>query len=92
MKPYPTLVNVRERKPIGKKVKNINRVERTLKLLVYLSNWRTIKEVANHLQISDRTVQRYFKMLLNLGFIVETNSGVHYVHKIKNVKEFFDIQ
>ena len=88
---YPTLTNVRERQASACPVKNYGRVERTLKLIVFLSRWRTIKECAEHLNVSKKTIHRYISMLIQLGFVIETNYGCHYVHKIKNIQNFFDL-
>ena len=77
------------RKKCGGPVKNIGRVERTLKLIIYLSEWRTIKECTNHIQVTPRSIQRYFKMLVDLGFIVEAAHGGVYAHRIKNIRSFF---
>lgn len=76
----------------GNEVKNISRVKRTLKLIIYLSEWRTIRQCAKHIEVSERTIQRYFKMLLNLGFTMERDVYHRYVHRITNFKEYFNIE
>jgi hypothetical protein len=82
--------NVREREAIGLKVSNIGRVERTLKLIIFLKEWHTINECCTHISVSERTIQRYFTMLMNLGFRLETNFGMFYAFRLKNVKEYFE--
>lgn len=84
--------NIKQRLASGNDVRNIGRVQRTLKLIVYLSEWRTIKQCAKHIEVSERSIQRYFKMLLNLGFTMERDTWHRYVHRISNVKEYFNIK
>lgn len=83
--------NIQIRVATGNEVRNIGRVQRTLKLIIYLSEWRTIKQCAKHIEVSERTIQRYFKMLLNLGFTMERDTYHRYVHRITNLKEYFKI-
>lgn len=78
-----------ERQSSGEPVKNIGRVNRTLKLIVFLSEWRTIKECAIHIEVHERTIQRYIKMFINLGFKVHRRTGRFYAHRIINIEEYF---
>lgn len=87
-----TRTNIRQRFATGNEVQNIGRIKRSLKLIIYLSDWRTIKQCAKHIEVSDRSIQRYFKMLINLGFIMETNHYWGATHRITNVKEYFNIK
>lgn len=85
-------MNIRQRFATGKEVQNIGRIKRSLKLIIFLSNWRTIKQCAEHIKVSERSIQRYFKMYLNLGFKMETNHYHRSTHKITNTKEYFNIK
>lgn len=86
------IVNVHKREYVGKDVINTRRVERTLRLIVFLSEWHTIKECAVFLNVSQRSIQRYFKMLIGFGFDIVTNRGRFYVHRIVNIREYFKIE
>lgn len=75
----------------GGKVRNTRRVERTLKLIVFLRNWQTINECAEKIAVSPRSIHRYLNMLTDLGFIVEIKHGKRSGYRIKNIKEFFGL-
>lgn len=83
------ICNVRQREKYSQRDKTIGRVERTLKLIVFLNDWHTIKECSAHIGVSERSIQRYFNMLIDLGFIVETNYGMFYASRIANVASYF---
>lgn len=76
----------------AKEVSNITRVKRCLMLIIFLSEWRTIKQIANHLDITERTVQRYFNLLVNLGFEIDVRHKIINSYRLRNLKGFFGIQ
>jgi predicted DNA-binding transcriptional regulator YafY len=84
-----TIVSIRDREPFGEPVSNSGRVERTLKLIKFLREWRTIKECAEHIKVTTRSIQRYFQLLMNLGFRLQYNSGCFYAFRICNIDEYF---
>ena len=83
---------IRKCSPIGKEPKNMGRIKRTLDLILFLSTWRTIGECALHIQVSERSIQRYFQLLMHLGFELEKHTGRFYAYRITNIKDFFGIK
>lgn len=74
-----------------REIQNSGRVERLIKLIVYLQEFRTKKQIANHLDLSIKSVNRYIHLLLKLGFTVDRRMQKYYSFKITNAKEFFKI-
>lgn len=76
--------------PNNSKIPNIGRVQRILKLIVYLNNqWQSIAHIANHLQVSKKSVQRYIQLLIRLGFTVERGYKKLTYYSITNAQQFF---
>ncbi len=73
-------------------IPNINRVQRILNLIVFLSDYRTRKQIAQHLGISVKTVNRYINLLTVLGFDVDRMFGKYHSYKITNAKDYFKIK
>mgnify|MGYP003462710565 CR=1 FL=1 len=73
-------------------IPNTNRVERILNLIVFLNQYRTRKQIAQHLGISYKTVGRYINLLTVLGFEVDRMFGKYNSFKILNTKEFFKLE
>ncbi|HYG17165.1 MAG TPA: HTH domain-containing protein [Bacteroidia bacterium] len=71
------------------KIANIGRVERILKLIVYLNQWRSIAEIASHVQVSKKSVHRYTQLLTRLGFEIERGHRKYIYYRITNTKQFF---
>ncbi|WP_422858890.1 hypothetical protein ACOKFD_16285 [Flagellimonas sp. S174] len=88
----PKHLNIRKREFNGKPIKNTRRVERVLKLIKFLSGFKTIREIKNHLEIHEKSVQRYLNLLVQLGFDVEVRMGKYHAYRITNIKEFFEIE
>jgi predicted DNA-binding transcriptional regulator YafY len=84
--------NVRKREFEYSKVLNNGRVDRVLKLIVFLSEFRTISQCSEHLNVSKKTISRMFNLLHSVGFEFETNFGRCYATRITNTKSFFDIK
>lgn len=78
-------------KGTNKEIENTTRVERLLRLLVYLQEFRTKKQIAAHLGLSIKSVNRYIHLVLKLGFTVERRMQKYYSFKITNTKQFFKI-
>lgn len=83
--------NIRKREFYGKPIGNTRRVERVLKLIVFLNDFKTIREIKNHLGIHEKSVQRYFNLLIQLGFDVEVRMGKYHSYRITNVRDFFKV-
>lgn len=81
--------NIRKRSFTGKKIENTKRVERVLSLIKYLNEFRAIKEIAIHLNIHRKSVNRYLNLLCQLGFDVEVSHSKYHYYKITNIKEYF---
>lgn len=78
--------------PNNSKIPNIGRVQRILKLIMYLNNqWQSIAQIAHHLQISKKSVQRYIQLLIHLGFTVERGHKKYIYYRITNTKQFFGL-
>lgn len=76
-----------------KSIKNTRRVERTLKLIQFLNKGKTIKQIAKHLEIHEKSVNRYFNLLLQFGIKVEkAYTRKENLYKVTNLKEFFKIE
>ena len=73
-------------------IPNINRVQRILNLIVFLSDHRTRKQIAQHLNISVKTVSRYINLLTVLGFDVDIMFTKEHCYKITNSKDYFKIK
>ena len=73
-------------------IPHIGRVERILKLIVYLNQWRTIADIANHIQVSKKSVQRYTQLLARLGFAVERGHKKYIYYRITNTPQFFGLK
>jgi len=76
----------------GNPIRNTRRVERVISIITYLSEYRTIKEMASLLKIHQKSVHRYLNLLVQLGFDVEVAySGRYNLYKVSNVKEYFNV-
>lgn len=77
-----------------KTIKNTRRVERTLKLIKFLNTGKTIKQIAKHLEIHEKSVNRYLNLLMQLGIKVEYAHTRQYgnLYRVSNTKEFFNIE
>ena len=71
-------------------IRNTGRVERVLKLIIFMSRFRTIKEIANHLEIHRKSVHRYINMLTQLGFEIQYIESKRFQYRIGNVKSYFN--
>ena len=86
-------VRTRERRTPMASVRNTRRVERTLKLITLLSDWNSIREIAEHLQIHPKSVNRYLNMLVDLGFEVQWSwKGRYNYYRTGNAKEYFRLE
>lgn len=76
------------------KIRNTRRVERTLKLLVFLNdiNGRTIKDCSNQIGVHEKTVFNYLNLFIQLGFIIEIIQRKRNYYRISNLKEYFKIE
>ena len=77
-----------------KPVTNTRRVERTLQLVAFLSDWHTIKEIAHYLDIHYKSTFRYLNMLTGLGSTLESAKlgGGKKVYRITNAKAYFNLE
>ena len=73
-------------------IPNTGRVERVLKLIVFLNEWQYIGEIAEHLQVSKKSVHRYIALLVKLGFDLEQLPYYRILYRIANTKEFFNFK
>lgn len=76
---------------------NTRRVERTLKILAHLSDWRSIKACSEEIGVHQKSIFRYLNMLVILGFVVEvtrlrTIEGMRNHYRVVNQKEYFNIK
>lgn len=75
-------------KPIG----NTRRVKRVLRLIKYLNEFRSIRQIASHLELHEKSVNRYLILLVQLGFKVEVGYKKYTYFRIVNTKEFFNLE
>lgn len=87
-----TIVITGNREFRGKPIQNTKRVERVLKIILFLKEFRSIREIAKHLDIHEKSVQRYLNLLIQLGFKVQRGHKKYAYYKITNTKEFFNIE
>lgn len=79
-------------RPSTMEIPNTRRVERVLKMITYLSDWRTSDECKTHLGISEKSVGRYFTVLVNLGFeLLHHRTRDYSAFKIQNASSYFDL-
>ena len=72
----------------------INKVERLLKLLIWLSSgrWYRLEELCERLQLSERSVYRYVAAIRGAGLIVEMENSGYRIRKIEpRIKELSDL-
>lgn len=86
--------NFRPRQYKANSIGNTRRVERTIKLIQFLNTGKTIRQIAKHLEIHEKSVNRYLNLLVQFGFMVEWGSikGGYHIYRISNTKEFFKIE
>ncbi len=82
---------IRKREFNGKPINNTRRVQRVLKLIKFLNDFKTIREIKDCLGIHEKSVQRYLNLLVQLGFDVEVKFGKYYSYRITNTKSFFKV-
>jgi predicted DNA-binding transcriptional regulator YafY len=87
----PSRPIIRKREFRGKPINNTRRVERVLKLIKFLSEFRTIREINKHLEIHEKSVQRYLNLMVQLGFDVEVRMGKYHSYRITNTQEYFEV-
>lgn len=77
-----------------KEIRNTRRVERTLKLIVFLNdtNGKTIKECSIEIGVHEKTVFNYLNLFKQLGFIIEVIHIKRNYYRIFNLKEYFKIE
>lgn len=91
--PTNNIIITRKRVFNGTPIRNTKRVERVLKLIIWLQEYHTIKEIANSLKIHEKSVNRYLNLLVQLGFEVEVGHKRAYnYYRITNAKAFFKIE
>jgi len=73
-------------------IPNTGRVVRVLKLIVFLGEWRNLNEMADHLQVSKKSIHRYIQLLVKLGFELEHLVSRYNLYRITNTKAFFKIK
>ena len=73
-------------------VKSLHRVERIIKLIAYLQDERTYKDISEHLGISYKSSTRYINSLVELGFEVQRIFDKHHSFKILNTATFLNIK
>lgn len=71
-------------------IRNTGRVERVLKLIKFLSSFRTVNDISMHLDIHRKSVHRYLNMLTQLGFEIEIIQSKRYQYRISNIKSYFN--
>lgn len=84
--------HVRIREFTGNRINNTRRVERVLRLIKFLSNNRSIKEISKHLDIHPKSVNRYLNLMVQLGFEVEVRHKKYSYYRINNIKEYFETE
>lgn len=72
-----------------KPIPNSDRVRRIIRLVQYLNDWRSAKQIANHLEISTKSVYRYIDLLVDLGFKVQRGHKKYIYYRVVEVDEFF---
>lgn len=82
---------IRKRVFNGKPISNTRRVVRTLELIKYLSEFRTIRQIKILFGIHEKSVQRSLNLMVQLGFEVEVKYSKYHGYRIANVKEYFGV-
>lgn len=88
-------MNVLKRTVPHKEAAHASRVRRVILLITFMQKWRTVKECANHLEVSTRSVHRYFNLLTNFGFIVEMKRRDPFyrlTYRLTNTIEVFKVE
>ena len=87
-------VRTRQRRNPAAPIPNTRRVERTLRLVAFLSSdWRNIKAMVEHLEVHPKSINRYLNMLTDLGFEVQWSwKGRYYYYRIVNTKKYFHLE
>lgn len=83
----PRIIRLRELR--GNLISNTRRVGRVLSLIKFLSDFRSIKDIAKHLDIHHKSVNRYLNLLVQLGFKIEVGFGKYHLYRIINVQDVF---
>lgn len=76
-------------KKSSEKIRNKGRVERSLELIKFLSEFRTVSECANHISVHRKSVHRYFNLFTQLGFKIEILPQYRHKYRIMNLENFF---
>lgn len=78
---------------ISNEIRNTRRVDRTLKLLVFLNdiNGKTIKECSSQIGVHEKTVFNYLNLFIQLGFVIEVLHRKRNYYRISNLNEYFKI-
>lgn len=75
-------------KPI-KEPSSLKQAARMIKLVKFLTEFRTIKECAHHLERNPQSVRRYLDALAQFGFKIKVLKRYRYQYKINNHQTFF---
>lgn len=86
------ICNVRKREFNYSENKPSERLKRIFKLLVFMSEFRTLDECAKYLGVSKKTIGRMINQLHSIGFEFETNYSRYYATRIVNIERFFSGQ
>jgi hypothetical protein len=69
---------------------NGKRVKRVVKLIKFMREWRSISECAEHIEVKNRTVNRYIHLIIELGLEIRIAYRKPLKYKICNYNEFFE--
>lgn len=83
------IVHFTEIKKEIKPLPNAGRVKRIIKLIQYLNDWRTGRQIAEHLEVSNKSIYRYIDLLVDLGFKVQRGHKKYIYYRIVEVDKFF---
>lgn len=85
----PGIYNCREIEKEIKPIPNSDRVRRIIKLIKYLNDWKNAKQIAEHLEVSTKSIYRYIDLLVDLGFKVQRGHKKYTYYRVVEVDRFF---
>lgn len=80
---------IKKRNAASGKINNTRRVKRTLDLIIFLNEWKSINECALHLDVDKRSIHRNFNMLIGFGLEIEVKHIYKNYYHISNIRDYF---
>ena len=71
------------------RIRNKGRIEKLLRLIRFLREYRTIRECASHIGVHRKSIHRYLNLLTQLNFKVEVIPHYRHQYRIVNLDTYF---